>query len=118
MDPAHRICKGGRNDPRILVGHSVFGAILARQKAALAEAAKIRPEVNWPARRRKYSPWTAATTKEMTSSKALRVLECLEARGLFDYLHRLIDPGSAGAVENGVGDRACREAEFIRSRGP
>ena len=88
---------------------------MGEAKAALAEATKITPEVNWPARRRKYSPWTAAT------SKALRVLERLEARKFFDYLRRLIDPGFAGAVEedrHGVGDRACREAEFIRSGGP
>jgi hypothetical protein len=94
---------------------------MGEAKAALAEATKIGPEVNRPARRRKYSPWTTATTKEMIFSKALRVLECLEAWGFFDYLHRLIDLGSAGAVEKdrqGVGDRACREAEFMRSGGP
>jgi len=81
MDPAHRICNGGRNDPRILVWTFGLRGDMDEAKAALAEATKIRSEFNCPARRRKYSPWTAATTKGIISSKALRVLECLEARG-------------------------------------
>jgi hypothetical protein len=69
MDPAHRICKGGRNDPRILDWTFGLRGDMGEAKAALAEATKIRPEVNCPARRRKYSPGTAAPTKEIISSK-------------------------------------------------
>ena len=49
MDPAHRICKGGRT-PQIGETLGLRGDI-EEARAAFAEATRIRPEVNLPARR-------------------------------------------------------------------